>query len=59
MERACGIPNMSVWYKVYSLADFNITNYIMKYHDMNKTKAKKNSVETPKFKSEGEETIGE
>jgi hypothetical protein len=37
MERACGIP-LAVFYRVYSKADFNIQNYIMKHHDMKKSK---------------------
>ena len=37
MEKSVGLP-LAVFYKVYSKADFNIQNYIMKYHDIAKTK---------------------
>jgi hypothetical protein len=51
MEKACGIP-LAVWYKVYSKADFNVQNYIMKYYDM--SKSKKTETNTASSKAEVE-----
>jgi hypothetical protein len=33
--------NLAIFYKIYSKADFNIQNYIIKYHDMTKKPIKK------------------
>ena len=37
MEKSVSL-SLAIFYKVYSKADFNIQNYIMKYHDIAKTK---------------------